>query len=251
MLTEKQRARYERQIILDEIGEDGQQRLASGKVLVIGAGGLGSVSALYMAAGGVGTIGIVDDQVVELSNLQRQILHNTDRIGTLKTTSAKLTLSALNPDISINTYNVRLDEENAAQIISGYDIVVSALDNQETRYVVNSACVSLRKPLVEGAARGFSGLLMTILPGKGPCYCCIFPKSSCDSYLTGLIGPIPVFTTTPGIIGILQAQEVFKLLLKTGTPLVKEMLVYDGLTSSFYHQEVKRMPGCSCCGSLN
>ncbi|HHW39685.1 MAG TPA: HesA/MoeB/ThiF family protein [Syntrophomonadaceae bacterium] len=250
-LSEQQRERYQRQLILPEIGEEGQLRLAAGKVLIVGAGGLGSPAAFYLAAAGVGTIGIVDDGEIELSNLQRQILHNTSRIGMPKVESAKLTLNALNPEVNIIPYHTRLTACNAPGIIENYDLVVSALDNTDTRYIVNEACVALRKPLVEGGVRGFGGMLMTILPGEGPCYSCVFPRPSRNGeHLSAARSPIPMFGTSPGVIGVLQAHEALKLLLKTGTPLVGKILFYDGITSSFCEQEVRREPHCSCCGSL-
>lgn len=248
-LTEAQRNRYQRQIIMEEVGEEGQMRLAAGRVLVVGAGGLGSAAAFYLAAAGVGTLGIIDDGEVELSNLQRQILHTTGRVGMPKAASAGLTLKALNPEIKINTYHLRLDKANAADLIGPYDIVVGALDNFETRYLVNETCVMLGKPLVEGGVRGFNGLLMTVLPGRGPCYCCVFPPAApAGSQAPVSEEPIPVFATSPGVIGTLQAHEALKLLLKVGTPLVGRILFYDGLTGSFYEQEVKQAPNCPCCG---
>lgn len=251
LLSEEQRERYQRQLLLPEIGEEGQLRLATGKVLIVGAGGLGSPAAFYLAAAGVGTIGIIDDGEIELSNLQRQILHTTPRIGMPKVDSAKLTLNALNPEVNIITYNTRLNSGNAREIIEGYDLVVSALDNLESRYLLNEACVALRKPLVEGGVRGFSGMLMTILPGEGPCYSCVFPRQiSSQQDLAARTEAIPMFATTPGVIGVLQAHEALKLLLKTGTPLVGKLLIYDGITSSFSELEVHREPDCEHCGSL-
>ncbi|MGB9791620.1 MAG: HesA/MoeB/ThiF family protein [Thermacetogeniaceae bacterium] len=251
-LSEEQRERYQRQILLPEISEEGQLVLGNRRVLIVGAGGLGSPAAFYLAAAGVGTIGIIDDGEIELSNLQRQILHTTQRIGMPKVDSARLTLNALNPEVNIVTYKTRLTASNAKEIIEGYDLVVGALDNLESRYILNEACVALRKPLVEGGVRGFSGMLMTILPGEGPCYSCVFPRrtfSQRDS--AGEAEPIPMFATTPGVIGVLQANEALKLLLGIGTPLVGKILFFDGLAASFNELEVHREPDCECCGSVS
>lgn len=250
-MNEQERERYSRQMIINGFGEEGQQRLAAGKVLVVGAGGLGSAAAYYLAAAGVGTIGIIDDQDVELSNLQRQILHNTGRIGMSKAESAKKTLNALNPEIEVVPYDFRLTAASARELVGKYDIVVAALDNEETRYLVNEACVALRKPLVEGGVAGFCGRLMTVLPGVGPCYACVFPPSRHDGgKKPGAGGPLPVLGTSPGVIGVLQAHEVLKLLLKMGNPLVGRMLFYDGLSTAFHELEVKRAEDCPCCSML-
>lgn len=251
MLKEQERERYSRQLIIDGFGEEGQERLAAGKVLVVGAGGLGSAAAYYLAAAGVGTIGIIDDQDVELSNLQRQILHDTGRIGMSKAESAKMTLSALNPEIEVIPYDFRLTAANARELVERYDIVVAALDNEETRYLINEVCVTLRKPLVEGGVLGFSGRLMTVLPGVGPCYACVFPPSRrVGGEEPDAGGPLPVLSTSPGIIGVLQAHEVLKLLLKVGNPLVGRMLFFDGMSTSFHELEVKRAGDCPCCSLL-
>jgi len=252
VISNQDRERYERQIMLEEIGEQGQLRLAKSRVLVVGAGGLGSPVLYYLAAAGVGTIGVVDDQDVELSNLQRQIIHSTARIGMPKVLSAKQTLLALNPGINILPYHAHLDRSNAAELVSKFDVVISALDNEETRYLLNENCVSLRKPMVDGGVHGFYGRLLTVLPGKGPCYACVFPRK--DKRPLKEQGskdrPIPVFGTTPGVIGILQAQEALKILLDVGTTLVGKMLFYDGLTTTFQQLEVGRVKDCPCCGHL-
>ncbi|HHV35958.1 MAG TPA: HesA/MoeB/ThiF family protein [Syntrophomonadaceae bacterium] len=246
MISTQDQERYARQIMIDEIGDEGQLRLARSKVLVVGAGGLGSASLYYLAAAGVGTIGVIDDQTVELSNLQRQILHTTARIGMPKVESAEITLQALNPEITVVPYHFRLEKSNARKLIAQYDLVVTALDNEETRHLVNETCVNLHKPLVEGGVQGFLGRLTTIIPGEGPCYACMFPdtggKSSED--------PFPMFATSPGVIGVLQAHEALKLLLEIGTPLVGRLLFYDGLSTSFYELEVQRAPECPCCGNF-
>ncbi len=250
-LSAEQRERYQRQLFLPEIGEEGQLRLKKGRVLIAGAGGLGSPVAFYLAAAGVGTIGIIDDGEIELSNLQRQILHTTPRLGMPKVDSAKLTLNALNPDVNIVALRTRLTASNAREIVEEYDLVVSALDNLESRSTLNEACVALRKPLVEGGVRGFSGMLMTILPGTGPCYSCVFPrKAFSQREFSEESEALPVFATTPGVIGALQANEALKLLLGIGSPLVGKILFFDGLTASFSELEVQREPDCECCGSL-
>lgn len=251
MISNEDRERYSRQIIISEIGEEGQMRLSRGKILVVGAGGLGSAVLYYLAAAGVGTIGVIDDQDVELSNLQRQILHTTPRIGMSKVESASITLHALNPGITINPYHCRLEPSNAEEIVSQYDLVVSALDNEETRYLVNDTCIKLNKPMVEGGVQGFHGRLMTIVPGESPCYACVFPRSrNAGNKQNTVHGFFPMMATSPGVIGVLQAHEALKILLKTGTLLVGRILFYDGLTTAFHELEVRRAPDCPCCGKL-
>lgn len=252
MISSQDRERYGRQIMLEEVGEQGQLRLAKSRVLVVGAGGLGSAVLYYLAAAGIGTIGVVDDQDVELSNLQRQILHSTARIGVPKVVSAKQTLLALNPGITIHPYHIRIDWTNAADLVSQFDLVISALDNEETRFLLNENCVSLRKPMVDGGVKGFYGRLLTILPGEGPCYACIFPHKDNRPFKEqgSEDRAIPVFSTTPGIIGVLQAQEALKILLGVGKALVGKMLFYDGLTTTFQQLEVGRVSDCPCCGQL-
>lgn len=245
MISDQDRERYSRQIMINEIGEEGQLRLASSKVLVVGAGGLGSPVSYYLAAAGIGTIGIIDDQEVELSNLQRQILHTTARIGMPKVESAKITLQALNPEITVVPYHFRLEKSNARKLIAQYELVVTALDNEETRHLVNKTCVNLHKPLVEGGVQGFLGRLTTIIPGEGPCYACMFPDTGGKKNSEGAF---PMLGTSPGVIGVLQAHEALKLLLKIGTPLVGRLLFYDGLTTNFHELEVQRAPECPCCG---
>ncbi|MDD2556315.1 MAG: HesA/MoeB/ThiF family protein [Syntrophaceticus sp.] len=247
MITAQGKERYSRQIMIKEIGEDGQIRLAGSKVLVVGAGGLGSAVLYYLAAAGIGTIGIIDDQDVELSNLQRQILHTTSRIGMPKVESARIALQALNPEITVVPYHLRLEKPNAKKLIEQYDIIVTALDNEETRHLVNENCVDMRKPLVEGGVQGFLGRLSTIIPGEGPCYVCmspipdVRPKKNSETLF-------PMFSTTPGVIGVLQANEALKLLLKIGTPLVGRILFYDGLASCFEELNVQQVQECPCCG---
>ncbi len=175
MLTQEEEARYARQIVISEIGREGQEKLKASRILIVGAGGLGSPAAMYLACAGVGTIGLVDEDTVSISNLQRQILHGSDNIGMKKVESAKRTLNRLNPHVNVVTYDTRLSKEDAESIIADYDLVVDAVDNLETRYLVNDICVNLRKPLVEAGVMRFDGMILTILPGKGPCYRCVFP----------------------------------------------------------------------------
>ncbi|MBE3573270.1 MAG: HesA/MoeB/ThiF family protein, partial [Moorella humiferrea] len=217
-LTNEEIERYSRQIILRNVGGRGQERLKQGKVLIVGAGGLGSPAAYYLAAAGVGTIGIVDSDVVDISNLQRQILHNTERLGRPKAASARETLLALNPHLTINAYPLRLGRDNIFDIIRDYDVIVTGVDNFPTRYLLNDACVMTGKTLVEGGVLQWDGLVMTIKPGQGPCYRCIFPDPpppgtvpSCQE--AGVMG------TVPGVIGAIQATEVIKILLGVGDTL--------------------------------
>src|SRR5438067_6254672 len=219
-LSEKQRNRYSRHLMIPEVGEAGQAKLLKSKILLIGAGGLGSPAGYYLAAAGVGRLGIVDDDVVDESNLQRQVLHNTERIGMPKTESAKATIAALNPDVTVDEHRVRLSRENALELFRGYDIVVDGSDNFGTRYLVNDACVLLGKPDLPGSTFRFDGQATTFVPGDGrPCYRCLFPEPpppelapSCQE--AGVLGALP------GIIGLVQSIEALKLILGRGEPLV-------------------------------
>ncbi len=246
-LSESQVERYSRQLILPEVGGKGQEKLLRGRVLVVGAGGLGSPAAYYLAAAGVGTIGLVDSDSVDLSNLQRQILHASEDVGRPKTESAAEKLRALNPDVTVNTYQTRLGVENVREIIKDYDIVVDAVDNFAARYLLNDACVMEGKPMVEAGVLRFDGLLMTILPGEGPCYRCAFPDPpppgavpSCQE--AGVIG------VAPGVMGVLQANEVIKLLLGVGRPLAGRILTFNALNCEFQEIEWKKNPDCPVCG---
>jgi molybdopterin/thiamine biosynthesis adenylyltransferase/rhodanese-related sulfurtransferase len=247
-LSEAQRARYSRHLLIPEVGEAGQAKLLKSKVLVIGAGGLGSPTALYLAAAGVGRLGIVDDDVVDESNLQRQILHTTDRVGMPKTESAKKTLQALNPDVAVDEHRVRLNRDNALDLFAKYDLVVDGSDNFGTRYLVNDACVLLEKPNVHGSIFRFDGQATTFVPGGGrPCYRCLFPEPpppelapSCQE--AGVLGVLP------GIIGLVQAVEAVKLLLGRGEPLVGRLLLYDALEQKFREVKYVRDPACPACG---
>jgi len=245
--TEDQLQRYSRHIILPEVGGKGQKKILRAKVLIIGAGGLGCPVGYYLAAAGVGTIGMVDNDSVELSNLQRQIAHNTSRLGMLKVDSAKTTFEALNPDVKVVGIKERLNKDNIMDFMKDYDIVVDGSDNFPTRYLVNDACVMLRKPLVSGAILKFEGQVTTIVPGEGHCYRCLFEEMppaglvpSCQE--AGVIGAIP------GVVGSLQAIEVFKLILGKGDVLKNTLLIYDALKTTFRRVRVPKNPGCPVCG---
>jgi sulfur-carrier protein adenylyltransferase/sulfurtransferase len=247
LLTTTQQKRYARQLLIPEIGQAGQRRLLEAAVLVVGAGGLGSPASLYLAGAGVGTIGLVDDDLVEESNLQRQVLHTSDRIGMSKTESARLTLASLNPETRIVEHRERLDVTNVASLIAEYGVVVDGTDNFEARYAVNDAAVALRKPVVHGSVYRWDGQVTTFIPFEGPCYRCLHPVpppaelvAACD--VAGVLGVLP------GIIGLLQANEVFKLLLGTGETLAGRLLMFDGLTTTFSEMTVHRDPTCPACG---
>ncbi|HEY1853709.1 MAG TPA: molybdopterin-synthase adenylyltransferase MoeB [Solirubrobacterales bacterium] len=246
-MTAEQRERYSRHTLLPEVGPDGQVKLLSAKVLLLGAGGLGAPTALYLAAAGIGTIGLVDDDVVDASNLQRQVIHNTERIGMPKTESARLFIEALNPDVEVVEHNGRLDASNILDIIGDYDIVVDGADNFPTRYLLNDASVRLRKPVVSASILGFDGQVSTFVPYEGPCYRCLFPTPppaelapSCSA--NGVLGVMA------GTMGTLQANEVIKLVLGIGEPLVGRLLLYEALGTRFTELKVRRDPNCLICG---
>jgi len=246
VLTADQRDRYKRHILLPEVGEAGQQKLLESKVLLLGAGGLGSPAALYLAAAGVGTLGIVDMDVVDASNLQRQILHNTERIGDRKVDSAKKTLTALNPDVNVVTYDVRLGADNVLDIFEGYDVIVDGTDNFPTRYLVNDASLKLDIPVVHGSIFRFEGQASVYLPHQGPCYRCQVPEPP-PAELAPSCAEAGVLGVLPGIIGSIQAMETIKLLLGLGEPLVGRLLAYDALEESFRTFKVNRDPECAAC----
>ena len=247
VLDPEQRNRYHRHILLPEIGEAGQQKLLGSKVLLIGAGGLGSPAALYLAAAGVGTIGIIDMDVVDQSNLQRQILHNVDRIGERKVDSAKKTLTQLNPDVDVVTYDVRLGADNILEIIDGYDVIVDGADNFPTRYLLNDASLLKRIPVVHGSIFRFEGYVTVFKPYEGPCYRCMLPEPP-PAELAPNCAEAGVLGVLPGIIGSLQALEAIKVVLDLGDPLVGRMLAYDALEQSFRTFNVRRDPQCPVCG---
>ena len=245
-LTAEQRERYSRHLPLPEVGPDGQQKLLDAKVLLLGAGGLGSPAALYLAAAGVGTLGIVDNDEVDLSNLQRQVIHSTERIGVPKVDSAEQTITALNPDVNVEKYSLRLGPENIMDVLPGWDIVVDGLDNFPTRYLLNDASVRLGIPVVSAAILGFEGQLSVFKPYDGPCYRCLFPVPP-PAELAPSCGANGVLGVLPGTMGLLQATEVVKLILGEGDPLVGRLLMYDALAASFTEVKVRRDPDCPIC----
>ncbi len=247
VLSGEQRNRYHRHILLPEVGEAGQQKLLEAKVLMLGAGGLGSPSALYLAAAGVGTLGIVDMDVVDASNLQRQILHNMDRIGDRKVDSAKKTLTALNPDVNVVTYDTRFGADNVLDIIDGYDVIVDGTDNFPTRYLLNDAALLKRIPVVHGSIFRFEGQVSVFKPYEGPCYRCLLPEPP-PPELAPSCAEAGVLGVLPGIVGSLQALEAIKLILGLGDPLVGRLLAYDALEVSFRSFKVRRDPHCPACG---
>lgn len=246
-LTPEQRNRYQRHLLLPEVGEAGQQKLLESKVLMLGAGGLGSPSALYLAAAGVGTLGIIDMDVVDASNLQRQILHNLDRIGDRKVDSAKKTLSAMNPDLEVITYDTRLGADNILDIIDGYDVIVDGTDNFPTRYLVNDASLLKRIPVVHGSIFRFEGQITVFDPYNGPCYRCMIPEPP-PAELAPSCAEAGVLGVLPGIVGSIQALEALKLLLDLGETLVGRLLAFDALEESFRTFKVRRDPACPACG---
>jgi molybdopterin/thiamine biosynthesis adenylyltransferase len=245
-LTAEQRERYSRHLLLPEVGIEGQQKLLDAKVLLLGAGGLGSPAALYLAAAGVGKLGIVDDDVVDLSNLQRQVIHSSERVGVAKVDSAEETIKALNPDVEVEKFPVRLGPENIMDILPGYDIVVDGLDNFPTRYLLNDASVRLQIPVVSAAILGFEGQLSVFKPYDGPCYRCLFPVPP-PAELAPSCGANGVLGVLPGTMGLLQATEVIKLVLGEGDPLIGRLLMYDALAATVSEVKVRRDPGCPIC----
>jgi sulfur-carrier protein adenylyltransferase/sulfurtransferase len=245
-LTAEQRERYSRHLLLPEVGVDGQQKLLDASVLLLGAGGLGSPAALYLAAAGVGTLGIVDNDEVDLSNLQRQVIHSAERIGVPKVDSAEQTIAALNPDVEVEKYPVRLGPENIIEIIRGYDVIVDGLDNFPTRYLLNDASVRLQLPVVSAAILGFEGQLSVFKPYQGPCYRCLFPVPP-PAELAPSCGANGVLGVLPGTMGLLQATEVIKLILGVGEPLIGRLLMYDALAARVAEVKVRRDPDCPIC----
>jgi molybdopterin/thiamine biosynthesis adenylyltransferase len=245
-LTPEQRDRYSRHLLVPEVGLEGQQKLLDARVLLLGAGGLGSPTALYLAAAGVGTIGIVDDDVVDLSNLQRQVIHNTERIGVPKTDSAAEAIRALNPDVDVVGYPTRLDASNIMEIIEGWDVIVDGVDNFPTRYLLNDASVRLKIPVVSAAILGFEGQLSVFAPYEGPCYRCLFRQPP-PAELAPSCGANGVLGVLPGTMGLLQATEVIKLIIGAGEPLIGRLLMYDALEATFTELKVRRDPDCPIC----
>ena len=245
-LTPQQRDRYSRHILLNEVGLEGQLKLLNAKVLLLGAGGLGSPTALYLAAAGVGTIGIVDDDVVDVSNLQRQVIHSEATVGISKVDSAEQAIKELNPDVKVNKYPVRIDASNIMEIIDGYDVIVDGVDNFPTRYLLNDATVRLGIPVVSASILGFEGQLTVFQPHDGPCYRCLFPQPP-PAELAPSCGANGVLGVLPGVMGVLQATEVIKLVAEIGDPLIGRLLLYDALAASFTELKIRKDPECAIC----
>ena len=246
VLTAEQIKRYSRHIMLPEVGEAGQGKLLDAKVLFLGAGGLGSPSSLYIAAAGVGTIGMVDDDVVDESNLQRQVLHNVERLGMPKVESARKTLQALNPDVNFIAHQTRLTSENVLDIIADYDVIVDGADNFPTRYLLNDAALKLHKPVIHASIFRFEGQMTTFLPDDGPCYRCLYPDPpppgmapSCQE--AGVLGVLP------GLVGCVQATEAIKIILGAGQTLSGRLLVFDALGTKFRTLKLRKDPECRVC----
>lgn len=246
VLSSEQKERYRRHLAIPEVGEAGQRRLLGARVLVLGAGGLGSPAALYLAAAGVGTLGIVDSDVVELSNLQRQVLHTRGRAGMPKTQSARIALEAMNPDVRVIGFSERLTSGNAVRILEGFDLVLDGGDNFPTRYLLNDACVLLKKPNVHGSIFRFEGQITTFLPGEGPCYRCLYPDPP-PPELAPSCAEAGVLGVLPGVIGLLQANEALKLILGLGASLSGRLLTFDALEPRFSELKVRRDPSCPVC----
>lgn len=248
MLTAEQLERFARQLVLEGVGEEGQERLTRARVLVIGAGGLGSAASLYLAAAGVGTLGIVDSDVVELSNLNRQVIHATADLGRPKTQSAAETLQALNPDLRVEQHPRKVTPQVAGRLVGQYDLVVECSDNFDTKFTVNAACVEAGTPLVWASVLAWEGQMSVVLPGEGPCYRCLFPlrldlTGAPTAKEVGILGAVA------GMMGALEAVEAVKVLLGIGRPLVGRLLVWDGLTGLFDLIAFERQPGCPVCGA--
>jgi len=247
VLSPEQKSRYSRHLLIPEVGTEGQARLLDSKVLFIGAGGLGSPGMLYMAAAGVGTIGIVDFDVVDASNLQRQIVHRTDRVGMRKVESAQMTINALNPDVDVVIHETMLGPDNVDELIAGYDLIFDGTDTFETRYVLNDAAVRARIPVVHASVFRFEGQLTVFKPFEGPCYRCLYPTPPPPELAPGC-SVAGVLGVVPGVMGLLQATEGIKVLLDIGDPLVGRLLIYDALDGAFSELQLRRDPGCPACG---
>lgn len=246
-LSPDQRRRYSRHLLIPEVGEAGQQKLLDAKVLLVGAGGLGSPAALYLAAAGIGTLGVLDADTVDDSNLQRQVLHTTDRLGMPKVESARIAIEGLNPDVKVIEHATRLTKENVLDIFAGYDVILDGTDNFATRYLINDATVLLKQPNVHGSIFRFEGQATTFVPGEGPCYRCLFPTPP-PPELAPSCAEAGVLGVLPGTIGLLQATEVIKLVLGIGEPLIGRLLTYDALTTEFRELRLSRDPSCPMCG---
>ncbi len=244
--TDEQIERYSRHIILPEVGGEGQSRLLESKVLLVGAGGLGSPAAFYLAAAGIGNMGIIDFDTVDLSNLQRQIIHNTERIGMLKTESAKKTITALNPDVNVTVFNEKLCSENILRLFEGYDYILDGTDNFATRYLINDACVMTGKTNIHGSIFRFEGQVTIFKSDEGPCYRCLYPEPPPPGMVPncqegGVLGVLA------GVIGNLQVVETLKLILGKGETLIGSLLIYDALKTEFRKLKLKKDPQCPVC----
>ncbi len=246
-LTKEQQKRYSRHVLVPEVGEAGQLKLLATRVLLIGAGGLGAPNAFYLAAAGVGTLGIIDNDIVEESNLQRQIIHTMERVGQYKADSAAKAIAALNPDVKVNVYKERLTAENIERILPDYDLVVDGTDNFETRYLVNDFAVKYRKPVVHASILSFNGQLTTLVPYEGPCYRCIYPDPP-PAEMAPNCSEAGVLGVLPGIIGLLQTNEALKVALGIGTTLQGRFMLFDALESEFTEVKLRRDPHCVACG---
>jgi molybdopterin/thiamine biosynthesis adenylyltransferase len=248
MLSPEELERYARHIVLQEVGGPGQAALKRARVLVVGAGGLGSPALLYLAAAGVGTLGIVDDDAVDATNLQRQIVHSTERLGDSKAESAKRTIEALNPDVTVRTFQERLTSDNVDRILGeGWDVIVDGADNFPTRYLLNDASVWHAIPVVHGSIYRFEGQVTVFKPGDGPCYRCLFPQPP-PPELAPSCAEGGVLGVLPGVVGSIQATEALKLALGIGDPLIGRLLLYDALAASFTEVSLRRDPACPVCG---
>lgn len=246
-LTREQILRYSRHLIMPEVGIQGQEKLLQAKILLVGAGGLGSPLGLYLAAAGVGTLGIVDFDAVDFTNLQRQIIHRTEDVGRLKVESAKERIQSINPEVTVKTYNTKLTRDNVLDIIKDYDVVIDGTDNFPTRYLVNDACVFQRKPNIYGSIFRFDGQATVFYPLKGPCYRCLYPEPPPPGMVPscaegGVLGVLP------GVIGQIQATEAIKLILGKGEPLIGRLLLYNALKMEFREVKLRRSPACPVCG---
>ena len=247
-LSSEQRARYSRHLLIPEVGEEGQQRLLDARVLLVGAGGLGSPASLYLAAAGVGTLGVIDADVVDESNLQRQIVHSTERLGEPKVSSAKRTIEALNPDVKVVPFEERLTSDNIERILrDGWDVIIDGADNFPTRYLVNDASVWHGIPVVHGSIYRFEGQVTVFSPGAGPCYRCLFPTPP-PPELAPSCAEGGVLGVLPGVIGSLQANEALKIVLERGDTLVGRLLLFDALGTTLDEVQVRRDPYCPVCG---
>jgi molybdopterin/thiamine biosynthesis adenylyltransferase/rhodanese-related sulfurtransferase len=246
-LSDAERRRYARHLIIPEVGPEGQRKLKEARVLLVGAGGLGSPAAVYLACAGVGTLGLVDFDVVDESNLQRQILHTPARVGQRKVESARRALAELNPLVKVETFDERLDSRNADRLVAAFDVVVDGADNFPTRYLLNDACVKHGKPNVHGSVFRFEGQASVFARGKSPCYRCLFPEPPPPG-MTQSCAEAGVLGVLPGVVGLIQAVETVKLILAVGEPLFGRLLVYDALAGTFREMRVGRDPDCAYCG---